>query len=272
MAIQGQESINIGYPNEPSGSDSLYTAFTKIKTNFETLFACASPYSTITGNTGIIVNTNSNIGTLDIYNSGVVGLVAGTGISLAGTSNGGVYTGNITISAIGVVGNVSSVGITSSTLEITGSPITSSGNINVELPSDITISGNLTADSVSASFANVGNLDTTELISTGNITGSNLIASGNITTTNTISANNAEITGNLTVGGISGGSLTGANLISSNYFSSLANFTATGNMQFAANLSQEGGTPLSSANSVITHKIPIVINGTTYYIALTAAQ
>jgi hypothetical protein len=38
MAIPGQQQINVGAPNEPEGSDSLYDAFTKIQQNFTTLF------------------------------------------------------------------------------------------------------------------------------------------------------------------------------------------------------------------------------------------
>ena len=34
MAISGLQTINIGLPNESAGSDSLYTAFNKTKTNF----------------------------------------------------------------------------------------------------------------------------------------------------------------------------------------------------------------------------------------------
>jgi len=91
MAISGLQIINIGLPNESTGSDSLYTAFNKTKNNFNTLFASASPYNTFTGNTGITVNANSSSGVLDITNSGVTYIQAGTGITLSGN------TGNITI-------------------------------------------------------------------------------------------------------------------------------------------------------------------------------
>jgi hypothetical protein len=54
MAISGQQVIAVGLQNESANSDSLYTAFNKTVTNFATLFACASPYNTFTGNTSNI--------------------------------------------------------------------------------------------------------------------------------------------------------------------------------------------------------------------------
>lgn len=134
MALSGLQVINIGLPNESTGSDSLYTAFNKAKTNFATLFGNASPYNTFTGNTGITVNANSTSGVLDITNSGVTYIQAGTGITLSGN------TGNITISSTGGGGGgggtVTSVGVTAASptrLTVLGSPIVSSGNITIDL-------------------------------------------------------------------------------------------------------------------------------------------
>lgn len=134
MALSGLQVINIGLPNESTGSDSLYTAFNKTKTNFATLFANGSPFNTFTGNTGITVNANSTTGTLDITNSGVTYLQAGTGITLSGN------TGNITISSTGGGGGgggtVTSVGVTAASptrLTVLGSPIVSNGNITLDL-------------------------------------------------------------------------------------------------------------------------------------------
>jgi len=130
MAISGKQVINIGEPNESIGSDSLYTAFNKTKDNFDQLFACASPYNTFTGN-GVSITANATTGTINIDNTGVTNLVAGPGISL-NSSNG-----NVTITNTGGAGNgnigVTSVGITSSTLTVSNSPITSAGSMVVNL-------------------------------------------------------------------------------------------------------------------------------------------
>ena len=108
MAISGLQVINIGLQNESTGSDSLYTAFNKTKDNFATLFTDSSPYNTFTGNTGITVNANSTAGTVDITNTGVT-----------------------------------SVDLTSNSLTVTGGPVTTIGTLTVDLPSNITIPGQL---------------------------------------------------------------------------------------------------------------------------------
>ena len=233
MAITGQQSINIGLPNESTGSDSLYIAFTKTNTNFSTLFANASSFTSgngiaiansvisanlVAGNnvsfttdangaitidaisggngssitsvvagTGLAGGGSSGNVTLSLSTSGVtaatytnptlivdaygkitsasnnvvsgtvtsVNLTAGAGVSVAGgpiTSNGSITVtntgvtrlnagagialnagnGNVTVSATGSTGTVQSVGLTSNTFTVTGGPITSIGDIDVE--------------------------------------------------------------------------------------------------------------------------------------------
>ena len=233
MAITGQQSINIGLPNESTGSDSLYIAFTKTNTNFSTLFANASSFTSgngiaiansvisanlVAGNnvsfttdangaitidaisggngssitsvvagTGLAGGGSSGNVTLSLSTSGVtaatytnptlivdaygkitsasnnvvsgtvtsVNLTAGAGVSVAGgpiTSNGSITVtntgvtrlnagagialnagnGNVTVSTTGSTGTVQSVGLTSNTLTITGGPITTIGDIDVE--------------------------------------------------------------------------------------------------------------------------------------------
>ena len=115
MAIQGLQEINIGLPNESTGSDSLFTAFTKTKDNFTNLFANASPTplagngiaisnvsnaitvsaNLVAGNNTILTNSN---GAIIIESLGgnslstITGVVAGTGLT------GGGSFGNVTLS------------------------------------------------------------------------------------------------------------------------------------------------------------------------------
>ena len=84
--------------------------------------------------TGSPVTTTGN---MTITNTGVTRLNAGAGILLSGSN------GNVTVSASLTGGTVTSVGVQSSTLSVTGSPITTTGIINVNLPNTITLTGNV---------------------------------------------------------------------------------------------------------------------------------
>jgi hypothetical protein len=88
----------------------------------------------------------TTVGNITVTNTGVVRLTAGLGITLSAPN------GIVQISSA-YAGTVTSVGINSSTLNVSGSPVISSGNITVELPSDITLTGN-----INAANANLGNL------------------------------------------------------------------------------------------------------------------
>lgn len=237
MAISGQQVIAVGLQNESANSDSLYTAFNKTVTNFATLFACASPYNTFTGNAGITVNTNPNTSTIDITNSGVISLTAGdSSINLSGSN------GNITITATGGGngGGVSSIGVNSSTLSVNttaGGNIVSSGNIIVNLPVTgitaatytnptvtvdtygrvTTISNNI----VSGTVTSVGITPGTGIL----VTNSPITSAGNITVTNTgvtrvsagtgisVSGSNGDVT--ISATGITNGTVTSVTVASS---------------------------------------------------------
>lgn len=197
MAISGLQVINIGVENESIGSDSLYTAFNKVKTNFATLFGNSSPYNTYTGNLGISVSANSTLGTVDITNTGVLSIIAGTGVTIDQAN------GNVTISSTGGNGNgsgVTSVGVASASatrLTVSGSPIVSSGTITIDLATTGISSGTytyptLTVDSYGrvigiANAASVGTV-TSVGVTPGfgiQVTGSPVTTSGNITILNT---------------------------------------------------------------------------------------
>jgi hypothetical protein len=197
MAITGKQSINVGLPNESTGSDSLYTAWTKTNVNFDTLFANASNFNTFNAGDAIGVTSNATTGTVTITNTGVARLIAGTGVTLSGT------TGNITISATGGGGNgggtVTSVGIStsSSRLTVSGSPIVSSGTIALDLATSGVVPGsyaqaNVTVDAYGriTSIANgtAGGTVTSVGLnpSTGiSVSGGPITSAGNITVTNT---------------------------------------------------------------------------------------
>jgi hypothetical protein len=236
MAISGQQVIAVGLQNESANSDSLYTAFNKTVTNFATLFACASPYNTFTGNAGITVNTNSNTNTIDITNTGVTSIIAGTNVTVSQAN------GAVTISANaggngGGGGTVSSVGLSSSTLTVTNTPIISAGNIVVNLPvtgitaatytnPTVTVDTygrvtNIANNTVSGTVTSVGITPGTGIL----VTNSPITSVGNITVTNTgvtrisagtgisVSGSNGNVTISTTA---SGGTVTGVTIASNN--------------------------------------------------------
>ncbi|MFY8211404.1 MAG: hypothetical protein ACOVLB_01880, partial [Candidatus Nanopelagicus sp.] len=147
MAIAGIQVINIGLPNESTGSDSLYTAFNKTETNFNTLFACASPYNTFTGTTGISTTANATTGVVEINNTGVTSIIAGTGVVI-NQANGAV-TISSTGGGGGSGGTVTSVGVSSTTMTVTGSPIISAGIIDVNLSTSGVVAGSYTYPTMS---------------------------------------------------------------------------------------------------------------------------
>lgn len=130
MAISGKETINVGVENQASGADSIFAAFNKTANNFTTLFACSSPYNTFNSGNGISISSYSSNGVVNVNNTGVLSLTAGTGITLSGG------TGEIVISASGGEGmvGVTSVGVTSTSLTVSDSPVISAGDIRIELP------------------------------------------------------------------------------------------------------------------------------------------
>lgn len=197
MAISGLQVINIGVQNESVGSDSLYTAFNKAKTNFATLFGSASPYNTFTAGAGISTSANSDIGEITVTNTGVTYLHAGSGVSLSGN------TGNVTLSVVGGgggSGTVTSVGVSSastSRLTVSGSPIVSSGIITLDLAASGASAGTYTYPTLSVdAYGRITNISSGTSLGTVTsvgltpgfgiqITGGPITNSGNITVLNT---------------------------------------------------------------------------------------
>lgn len=242
MSISGQQTILIGLPNESAGSDSLYTAFTKINTNFNTLFSCASPYNTFVANTGIQITSNANTGVVNIRNSGVCNIIAGTNITVSALDENGNITINSTAGGNGGNGSggtVTSVALlpaSNARLTVTGSPITSSGNLIIDLATSGVTQGtytnpNVTVDSYGriTTIANGASQGTVTSIgitpgSGIQVTGSPITANGSITVTNTgvtrLTAGSGILlsgsNGNVTISSpITGGTVTSVGIISS---------------------------------------------------------
>lgn len=199
MSIPGQQTINVGLPNNPANSDSLYQAFSTINNNFATLFQSSSPITTISPGNGIAISNTTTA--YQITNTGVTSLIAGQNVTITTLGGSPGSNGALVISSTGTGGNgggtVNSVGITSNTISVTNSPITTSGNIAIELPNISGVAGsyynaNLTVDGTGrvTSVSNGSSSGTVTSVSVSGgagmaVSGSPITSSGTITVTNT---------------------------------------------------------------------------------------
>lgn len=94
-----------------------------------------------------------NNGDITVINSGVTRLNAGAGINLSES------TGNITVSSV-INGTVTSIELVSSTLDISGSPVVTSGSIIIDVPNNFSVTSQfLLPSSEDLGNANAANLD-----------------------------------------------------------------------------------------------------------------
>jgi hypothetical protein len=204
MAISGQANINIANtPNQPLGSDSLFTAFNTVQNNFTTLFQASSPITSLTAGPGITVS-NSTIASYQIINTGVTSLIAGNNITITSTTGTPSSNGALIISATGGNGGgggVTSVGVVSNTLSVTNTPIISTGNIRVELANIANLTAgtyrnpNLAVDSTGR-IISIANGGTTGVTSVGLTAGAGISVSGSPVNGN---SGNGAGSGNITV-------------------------------------------------------------------------
>lgn len=277
MAIAGKQTINVGLPNESTGSDSLYTAFNKAKNNFDNLFANASPTITFANGLGTNANFNSGTNTLRIENTGVCNIVAGTNITISPkdangnvtiSSTGGGGGGGGTVTSVAVYGAASNSRITSA-----GGPVTSSGTITLDLVSTGVTPGSYTYPSMTVdtygrvtAIANGVSLGTVTSVGlspgTGiQVTGSPVTTSGTMTITNTgvtrltagtgisLSGSNGDITVSTTT---SGGTVTSVGVTSTSLTVTGSPIVSTGTIgiELPANIAVTGRLLLSGSENL----------------------
>ena len=115
----------------------------------------------LTSGPGIQINGGpiTSSGNITVTNTGVTRINPGAGIVVSSGN------GNVTISTTSLGGTVTSVGVISDQLVVSGSPVVTTGTINVNLPNTANFSGNVNANRINANGGNING----NLIITGNI-------------------------------------------------------------------------------------------------------
>ncbi|MEI6567984.1 MAG: hypothetical protein WCR20_15000, partial [Verrucomicrobiota bacterium] len=186
---------------------------------------------------------NISTGTIEIMNTAVVSIIEGTGITISSSN------GDVTISSSGGGGSgVTSVGVASTTLAITNTPVISAGNINVNLPVITGVAGaytspTLTVDAYGRVTAAVSSASAGTVTAVAVTGGDGIQATGGpITTTGTINIINTGVT-RLSAGtGISVSGSNGNVTISA----SVASGTVTSVSVYSSSLAVTGGTVTTS--------------------------
>jgi hypothetical protein len=304
MSISGKQTINIGLPNESTGSDPIRTAFIKTQDNFDNLFANASPYNTFSGGVGIGVTTGAS--SVTITNSGVTNIIAGTNIIIDQAN------GNVTISSTsgggGGSGTVTRVGLVpadSGRLTVVGGPnIVSSGTFTIDLAASGATAGtytnpNVTIDTygrvTSITNGTIAGTVTSVGLTPGTgvqISGGPITTNGNITVTNTgvvrvnagqgiaVSSGN----GNVTISATStGGTVTSVGITSSQLTVSGSPIVGTGTISVdlpasatftetvtSSNISANGRMLLSGSEDLASAAAANLLLDTSYFTTTTA--
>ncbi len=304
MSISGKQTINIGLPNESTGSDPIRTAFIKSQQNFDNLFANASPYNTFNGGNGIGVTTGTS--SVTITNTGVTNIIAGTNIVVSQAN------GDVTISSTGGNGGgngtVTSVGLVpadSGRLTVVGGPnIVSSGTFTIDLAASGATAGtytnpNVTVDTygrvTSITNGTIAGTVTSVGLTPGTgiqVSGGPVTTNGNITVTNTgvvrvnagqgiaVSSGN----GNVTISATStGGTVTSVGITSSQLTVSGSPIVGTGiisidlpeNATFAGtvtttNVSANGRMILNGSEDLAASAAANLLLDTSYFTTTTA--
>jgi hypothetical protein len=306
MSISGKQTINIGLPNESTGSDPIRTAFEKTRDNFDNLFANASPYNTFNAGAGIGVSNTSTAVT--ITNTGVTSIVAGTGVTISGAN------GAVTISANAGGGNgggtVTSVGLVpadSSRLTVVGGPnIVSSGTFTIDLSTSGATAGTYTNPNVTidtygrvTSITNGTIAGTVTSVGLASPSGSGIqISGGPITTTGTITVTNTGVVrvnagqgiavssgnGNVTISATStGGTVTSVGITSSQLTVSGSPIVGTGTISVdlpasatftgtvtSSNISANGRMLLSGSEDLASAAAANLLLDTSYFTTTTS--
>jgi len=194
----------------------------------------------VTGNSQPNITSVGTLGSLNVTGTATAGTLSSTG-NVNATYLNGIYasgTSNITIAPSGNI-----------TAAVSGSlSMTLTGN-RLILPANLSVTGSAT----------LGSISTGAITATGNVTGVNLITTGLLTATGNVTGGNIK-----TVNGLI--ETTNGNIYANNGYIIGGEGVFSG-LRFVNSIAANVTVQAIGA-SVATNKIPISINGTTYYILL----
>jgi hypothetical protein len=142
--ISGQLNINIGAPNSPTNSDSLYTAFGKIQDNFTNVFTEASSFTSANVAVGAGLGSTTTLGTITIVNTGVVSVTMADTNLTTSAANGAITLG--LANTIGGLATISTANLTA-TSQITTQSLVASGTVSAV---NVSASGNISGGNIAA--------------------------------------------------------------------------------------------------------------------------
>lgn len=149
----GQLNINIGIPNSPQGSDSLYTAFGKIQNNFVNVFTEATSFSSVNIATGNGLSNTVSAGNITIVNTGVTSISSSdTNITISEPNGAPIVTLSNAITGL--------VSIAAGNASISGSVRASNVNVNNSVfTSNVAATNSITADNITVTTSsNLGDM------------------------------------------------------------------------------------------------------------------
>ena len=280
-----KQTVNIGTTANDNTGDPLRSAFNKLNSNHDEIYA-AGPVGTnlqVSSNTIASTNSNGNIkldpagtGSIELAGpidaQGVLTLSSTVTGNILPTANVTTNLGSDTVRFKEVHGNVLHIGSlilreVSNTLEIftqddstnailngnstTSGSVLANGNSFVQVNSN----GNIqlfanTSDVANATTVNTANIISPEMISVGNITGGNVITAGVATATGNITGGNIITAGVATAtGNVTGGNIITAGLASvGTSVTAGTTITATGNIT-GGNLTTAGAINTASVTA-----------------------
>lgn len=268
-------------------------ALSQLDANFANVKAAADTAGTVTSSAQPAITSVGQLTSLTVsgnirslldgvyapayYYPNGVSILASVATNSYGNSNVAAYLATYDGALTALTGNVTTVGSVNAVNGVFSGGITAAGNIqggNIVTNGVINASRTISGGNLVANGSITG--QTLDIIS-GGITAAGNIAGGNITTSgNVVASGRLQAPAVLSTGTIQGadlystGPLRGANLVIS------GNGTVSGNLVVSTAVTLPGSinistTPNAAIDTTIAYKIPVTINGSVYYIALTSS-